>query len=81
MAEKGPEAEFQDALSDLESALRNSVKSFAEWMAKNWTMTREQWKHDYADAPPEGDYFDGYNAGVESVIDAYQFFVDEYASN
>ena len=78
MTEKGPEIEFEAAREAMEIALRNGIKAFAAWMAENWKMTREEWCKAFADRPPEGDYFEGYNAGVESVMTACQHFIDEY---
>ena len=79
---KGPEAEFEDARDAMEVALQSGIKSFAEWMATNWTMTREQWVTAFKEEPPtDGDYFAAYNAGVESVLTAYKFFIDEHDRN
>jgi hypothetical protein len=79
MAEKGPEAEFENAREAMELALRSGIKAFAEWMAKEWVMTREEWIKSFAEPPPpDGDHFASYNAGVESVLSAYQHFIDEY---
>lgn len=78
MSEKGPEAEFEHAIASLEVALRAGIKSFAEWYAKEWQMTREQWLKEYAELPPEGDWFDGHNTGVDGVRVACEHFLDEY---
>lgn len=75
----GPEAEFQDALGSLETALAAGIRSFAAWYAKEWKMTREQWLKEYREPPPEGDWFEGHNAGVEGIQTACDQFLDEYA--
>lgn len=80
MPEKGEEAEFHDALGHLETAMRQAIRSFAKWTAENWKMNRDEWAKSFADPPPpDGDYFEAYNAGVESVTTACEFFLDEYA--
>jgi hypothetical protein len=73
----GHAPEFEDALGLVDQGLRNGIKHFAIWFSKNWLMTREEWIKAY-DAPlPDGDYFDGFNAGVESVLMACETFLDE----
>jgi hypothetical protein len=71
-------AEFQDAIQSLDDALRAGVKAFAKWYAREWQTNREQWLREYADPPPEGDWFDGFNAGVEAVEGAAKMFLDEW---
>jgi hypothetical protein len=78
MSEKGPEEEFNFALGSLEEALKAGIRSFAQWYAKEWSMTREEWIKAYAEPPPEGDWFEGHNAGVKSVEMACEHFLDEY---
>ena len=77
MTEIGEAPEFEDALGHVEQGLRNGIKQFAVWMASNWKMTREEWIKSFAEPPPQGDYFDGYNAGIESAITACEHFLDE----
>ena len=74
---KGPEREFEGAIELLDEALRRGIKQFATWMAKDWKMSREEWIKSFDEPPPDGDYFAGYNAGVESVIFACEHFLDE----
>lgn len=69
--------EFGDCLSEMESALQRAILAFAKHYAADGQITREQWKA-WFDAPePEGDYFDGYNAGVEAVVSHAEQFIDE----
>ena len=75
-----PEAEFQQALTDLEDTLRRGIRAFAEWYVKEWQITPEQWQREYADPLPGGaEWFAGHNAGVEAVLIACDQFLDEYA--
>jgi hypothetical protein len=53
------------------------VRRFAEWHAEDGKITREQGKARFADPLPEGDWFDGYNAGVEAVLISADVFLDE----
>lgn len=78
MSENGPEAEFSEALHDLETVFANSIRAFAKWYAANWTTTREQWGKEYSDPPPEGDWFDWHNAAVEGIGMACDVFLDEF---
>lgn len=73
-----PTAEFSAAIEILtgavESACANAVVEFAKFVAKHWRMTEAQWRKDFADEPPTGTYWDGYNAAMNGMIDAAQFF-------
>jgi hypothetical protein len=62
---------------DVEEAVKNAVRGFAKWFAEEWPTTREQWEREYADLPPDGDWFDGHNAGVKGVLLAVDMFLDE----
>jgi len=73
-----PAAEYEAVFRVIEEAHKESLRAFAAWFVKEWTMTREQWLNEFADPPPEGDYFDGYNAGVESILSALDSFLDEH---
>lgn len=74
-------AEFHTAVADLEAAYRRGIRAFAEWYAREWKMTLETWKHDIADEPPGGpEWFEGHNAGVDSVIMGCEVFLDDYLS-
>lgn len=71
-------AEFQMIVSSAEQTIASAVTAFADWMAVTWTMTEKEWLHDMAEDPPKGTYFDGFNAGVESVKDAAKFFIGDF---
>jgi hypothetical protein len=71
-------ADFGSLLHDLEAALRGAIRAFAEYHAADGKITREQYQAWNADVPPEGDYFDGFNAGVESVLGAVDTFLEEF---
>ena len=75
-----PEAEFQQALTDLEDVLRRGIKAFAEWYSNEWRLTAEQWAREYADPAPGGpEWFAGYNAGVAAVLMGCNQFLDEFS--
>lgn len=78
MSEKGREPEFAEALDALETALAAGIRAFARWYADSWTMTREQWLHDFDDPPPEGDWFDGHAAALDGIGLACDHFLDEF---
>lgn len=73
-------AEYHEAVADLEAAYKVGVRAFAEWFAREWKMTREEWLKAYQEPPPSDDWFTGQNAGVESVTGALESFFDEYHS-
>lgn len=74
-----PVAEFQQAVTDLDDCYRRGVRAFAVWFAKEWQITPEQWRHDYAEEPPGGEeWFRGHNTGVEGALMAVDQFLDEY---
>lgn len=75
---KAAHADFSSCLSDLETALRGALRAFAKYHAADAKITREQWIAWNAGSPPEGDYFDGFNAGVESVLTSVDGFLDEF---
>ena len=69
--------EYSDALSSLETALREALKAYVDWHVESWKMTREQWLKECTNELPTGDYFDGYNAGVESVVGSLEMFLED----
>ena len=71
-------AEFQNAVDAIERSYRQGLKAFAEWFAKEWQMTPEQWCEVFADPVPSKEWFEGYNAGVESAGPALDTFIDEH---
>jgi len=71
-------AEFQTAVDALERSYREGLKAFADWFAKEWQMTPEQWREAFADPAPSKMWFEGYNAGVESARTALDIFIDEH---
>lgn len=80
MADGREPDEYSTAVSSIENAFRDALKAYVKWHAKNWTMTREQWDKSTAGPPPTGDYFDGYNAGIEAAKDSIDAFLDEFHS-
>lgn len=73
-----PAEEYQAAVAAIEEAHKTALRAFAEWFAREWKITREQWRKNFADPLPEGDWFDGYNAGVESVKGALDAFLGDH---
>ena len=77
-ASKDAHANFAGCLTDLEACLRAAIRAFATYHAADGKITREQWLAWNENPPPEGDYFDGFNAGVESVLGAVDMFLEEF---
>lgn len=77
-AAKAASADFSSCLHDLEGSLRSAIRAFAAFHASDGKITREQWTAWNEGAPPAGDYFDGFNAGVESVLGAVDTFLEEF---
>lgn len=76
-----PVADFQQALTDLEDSYRRGIRAFAEWFAKEWQITPEQWGREFAEPAPGGpEWFAGHNAGVEGALVAVDHFLDDYLS-
>jgi hypothetical protein len=73
-----PAAEYQNAFSEIEDAHKRSIKAFASWFAKNWKITREEWVEAYAEAAPSDEWFNGHNAGVESIDVALDSFFGDF---
>jgi hypothetical protein len=71
-------AEYQGAVQDLETAYKAGVRAFAEWFAREWLMTRDEWVKSYAEPPPSDEWFKGQNAGVLSVIGALDSFFGDF---
>jgi hypothetical protein len=63
-----------EAIGTVDSAFASVVMAFAKYVAKDWKMTEAQWRKEYADDPPTGTYWDGYNAAIDSMIDAAALF-------
>jgi hypothetical protein len=74
-------AEFQNAVDAIERSYRQGLRAFAEWFAKEWQLTPEGWRKAFADPVPSEDWFDGYNAGVESARTALDTFIDEHMNH
>lgn len=71
-------ADFSACLAELECSIRNAIRAFARYHAADGKITREQYLKWNSDPLPEGDYFDAFNAGVESVLGAVDLFLEEY---
>lgn len=69
--------EFQCTLHDIEQSYRAALLAFAQWFAREWKITREEWVESHEGAPPSDDWFAGQNVGVESVLAALNMFLDE----
>ena len=76
MSNEAPE--FQNAVDAIERSYREGLRAFADWFAKEWQMTPEQWREAFADPAPSKAWFEGYNAGVESARTALDIFIDEH---
>lgn len=72
-----PVAEYETALAKLHEAHTDGVRAFAKWFAEHWQQTREEWIRESAAAPPSQAWFDGRKAGVESAVDAVEFYFGE----
>lgn len=73
-----PSAEYQAAVADAQDAVGRAVRAFAAYFAAEWQMSRDEWLKAYADPLPKGDWFDGYNAGVESALAAADSFLGDF---
>ena len=71
-------AEYQEAILDIEVAYKAGVRAFAEWFAREWVVTREQWLKDYDSKPPSDEWIKGHNAGVQSVTGALESFFGDF---
>lgn len=71
-------AEYQQALTDLEDNFKSGIRAFAEWFAKEWVTSPEQWRKAFEEPVPSDDWFRGHNTGVEGVLMALDTFFDEY---
>lgn len=70
--------EYLAAVQDLEGAYKAGVRAFAEWFAREWLMSREDWIKCYEEPPPSEEWFKGHNVGVEAVIDALDTFFGDF---
>lgn len=75
---RDPAAEYQSAVAGIEEAHKEALRAFADWFAKEWQSSREQWQKEFAEPAPKGDWFDGWNAGVASVTDALDVFLGDF---
>lgn len=66
-----------EALQQIEEAYREGIRAFAQWFAKNWQQSREEWIREISEEPPSQEWFDGRAAGVESAVDAVEFYFGE----
>lgn len=71
---------FEHARDALEQALRDSLRAFAEWYAREWPFreTEAEWRKTYAEPYPGDEWVKAYNAGVEAVLGALDAFLDEH---
>lgn len=57
--------------------LQEELTAFAEWLAKEWTMTREMANSDpELRVMPQG-YLDGYNAALQSATLALESYIED----
>lgn len=73
-----PEAAYQDALQMLSESYKDGIRAFAQYMAKHWTMTPEQWRKMTADDCPSDDWFVGRNDGVKEAINCAEHFLGDF---
>ena len=73
-----PLAEFADASSEAEEAVgaafANVVIAFAKYAARDLKMDEADWRRVYAEEPPAGTYWDGYNAALDMLDSAAEIF-------
>jgi len=70
-------ANFRSAAEEI---FRAALEDFAEWMAKNWQTTADEASQLCEESSSPEEYARGYNAGVESVPQALECWLDEYDS-
>lgn len=57
--------------------VQEELTAFAEWLAKEWTMTREMANSDpELRAMPKG-YLEGYNAALQSATLALESYIED----
>ena len=71
-------AEFSAAIENVTGAVEDAcamaVIEFAKYVGANWKMSESEWRRTYAEEPPTGSYWDGYNAAVDAMEGAAAFF-------
>lgn len=66
-------SKLQQAVAAL---IQQEIEQFAEWCAKEWTLTPELFKSDNVfDTKPEG-YREGYNAALEGLSLALEQYLE-----
>lgn len=68
---------YADALGNIEEAYRDGIRAFADWVAANWGMTREEWVKSIAEPPPPEEWFNGHKSALETIPDAVKVFLEE----
>ena len=71
-------AEYQAAVRALQDNYKAGIRAFAEWFAKNWQISPEEWAKSFGEPLPAEAWLKGYNAGVESVLGALDSFLGDY---
>ena len=66
-----------DLSGDVERLFAEKMRDFLSWTAANWAVTEKD-RQDEAFRDMSDDYFQGYNAGIHSMGDAFAMWIEEY---
>ena len=69
-------AEFFDFSGRAEEMFTDAIREFAKWASENWTMKQGEADGLTSPSPAPREYERGYNAGIESIKDAADFWLD-----
>lgn len=65
--------------SRMADAVGEELSAFADWCAKNWTISQELARRDAALRDMTEDYRSGYNAALEGISLALKCYLEEQA--
>jgi hypothetical protein len=69
-------AENFDFAGRSEDLFKDAIRKFAEWAAQNWTMKEGEADQLTEPSPCPREYEKGFNAGVESMVDAADLWLE-----
>lgn len=67
-----------DVAARLQETFEEAVKAFADWAAKNWTMTPQEAATLTEPSAAPAEYARGYTDAMSSIPDAVSLWLDEY---
>lgn len=74
-------AEFFDFASRAEEMFKDAIREFAKWASENWEMKEGDADQLTEPSPAPREYERGFNAGINSIADAADMWLDGHLND